>query len=82
MAANVLSSDRASQMSVYVIRAFVRLRQIIADNQELSSKLHQMETRLDNHEEHIASLLNALDLLLLEPESASKGKIGFISEAD
>ena len=50
MAANILNSERASAMSVYVIRAFVKLRQMIVGNHELSQKLGEMERRLDNHE--------------------------------
>lgn len=79
MAANILNSERASAMSVYVIRAFVKLRQMIVDNHELSQKLGEMERRLDNHEEHFAGLLKAIDYLLAEPEPEKKGRIGFIS---
>lgn len=78
MAANILNSERASAVSVYVIRAFVRLRQMIVGNHELCKKLGEMERRLDNHEEHIAGLLKAIDYLLAEPEPKTKGRIGFI----
>ena len=80
MAANILNSERASAMSVYVIRAFVKLRQMIIGNHELSKKLGEMERRLDNHEEHLAGLLKAIDYLLAEPEPKKKGRIGFIPE--
>ena len=80
MAANILNSERASAMSVYVIRAFVQLRQIIVGNYELSQKLNEIETRLNDHQAHLAGLFEAIDYLLAEPEPKKKGRIGFITD--
>ena len=47
MAATILSSPRAIEMSVYVVRAFVQLREMLASNRELARRFAQLETRLD-----------------------------------
>ncbi|MBV8635440.1 MAG: ORF6N domain-containing protein, partial [Burkholderiaceae bacterium] len=46
-AANVLNSTQAIEMGVYVVRAFVRLRQMIASNQELARRLEELESKMD-----------------------------------
>src|SRR5258708_22169259 len=48
MAATVLNSSRAVQMSVFVVRAFVRLREMLATNRSLAAKIHELENRLDS----------------------------------
>ena len=57
MAANVLNSERAVAMSVYVVRAFVKLWEVLADSKELATKLEELERqltgRLDLHEKAI-----------------------------
>jgi hypothetical protein len=59
MAANVLNSKRAAQMSVFVVRAFVKMRAVLSDNRELARKLAALEKelkeRLDVHEVAIPS---------------------------
>ena len=61
MAANVLRSKRAAHMSVFVVRAFVKMRDALSDNRELARKLAALETelkdRLDVHETAIVSIL-------------------------
>ena len=64
MAANVLNSHRAVQMSVYVVRAFVRLRAILATHKELDKKLAELERRVKSHDEHIQSLFEAIRRLM------------------
>ena len=80
MAANILNSDRAAAMSIYVVRAFVKLRQFAIGNQELAKKLGEMEKRLDGHDQHIAGLVQAIDHLLSGTGHNKKGRIGFIPE--
>ena len=58
MAANVLNSPRAIKVSVYIVRAFVKLRQMIAENKELSRKIVQIERHLADHDEQIIELDN------------------------
>src|SRR6266513_2040808 len=76
MLANVLNSEIAVQASVRVVRAFVRLREMVAANAQLAVKLEELERRLDSHDEAIVDLFAALRGLL-EPEQKPKRQIGF-----
>jgi hypothetical protein len=68
MAATILNSPRAVDMSVYVVRAFVQLRELLASNKELARRFAQLETRLDRklttHDEAIATILSAIRQLM------------------
>src|SRR6266550_5948729 len=77
MLASVLSSDVAVQASVRVVRAFVRLREMVAANVQLAAKLAELEHRLDSHDEAIVDLFAALKRLLEPPEPKKKREIGF-----
>jgi len=76
MAATVLNSDRAVEMSVFVVRAFVRLREMLSTNQQLSGKIDELERRLDTHDASIQELIEAIRELM-EPPPASGRPIGF-----
>jgi phage regulator Rha-like protein len=76
MAATVLNSERAVEMSVFVVRAFVRLREALSTNHELAGKIDELERRLDTHDTSIQELLEAIKELML-PEPATGRKIGF-----
>jgi phage regulator Rha-like protein len=76
MAATVLNSERAVEMSVFVVRAFVRLREMLATNQQLASKIDELEQRLDTHDASIQELIEAIRELMA-PEPASGRRIGF-----
>ena len=78
MAANVLNSPRAFEASVYVVRAFVRLRELIASNKALAAKLDELEHRLDTHDQTIVEILEAIRQLMTPPPSPPKRKIGFV----
>ena len=81
MAANVLNSEQANSMSVYIVRAFVRLRETILGNSKLAVKLMEVEKRLDRHDESLNALVNAIECLLDEPEEkGKKRRMGFIAE--
>ena len=77
MLASVLNSDVAVQASVRVVRAFVRLREMVAANAQLASKLEELERRLDSHDEAIVDLFAALKRLLEPAEAKKKREIGF-----
>ena len=68
MLAAVLNSDIAVQASIRVVRAFVRLREMVAANAQLAAKLEDLERRLDSHDEAIVDLFATLKRLL-EPEA-------------
>lgn len=57
MAASVLYSKRAVEVSVYIVRAFVKICRMIADNKELSRKIVQIERHLAEHDEQIIALI-------------------------
>ena len=73
MAANILNSPQAVQMSVFVVRAFVKMRGLLTDTRELAKKLASLETeltsRLDTHEVAITEFMRRI-MLLLDPPSA------------
>jgi hypothetical protein len=77
MLASVLNSDIAAQASVRVVRAFVRLREMVASNAQLAAKLEELEKRLDSHDEAIVDLFAALKQLLEPPEPPKRREIGF-----
>jgi hypothetical protein len=76
MAATVLNSKRAVQMSVFVVRAFVRLRQMLATNQKLAGKINELECRLETHDTAIQELIEAIKDLMA-PEQNPRERIGF-----
>src|SRR5205807_3250284 len=59
MAATILNSARATEVSVYVVRAFVRLRELLASNKELARRLEQLEKKLGSHEDRKSTRLNS-----------------------
>jgi len=77
MLASVLNSEIAIQASVRVVRAFVKLREMVAANAQLASKLEELEGRLDSHDEAIVDLFATLKRLLEPPEPKTKREIGF-----
>src|SRR5207245_6637565 len=77
MLASVLNSQIAVQASVRVVRAFVRLREMVTANVQLAAKLEQLERRLDSHDEAIVELFAALKRLLESPEPSRRREIGF-----
>jgi len=79
MAASVLSTPRAIQMSVYVVRAFVRLRAIISTHKELAAKVLELERKLSTHDRQIASIINVIKQLM-SPAQAPKRLVGFRPE--
>lgn len=82
MAAAVLNTPRAVEMSLYVVRTFVRLREMLASNKELKRKLDELERRLGAHDQAIASILSAIRELMVPLEAPKKRKIGFIQNED
>jgi len=77
MAANVLNSPRAVEASVMVVRAFIRLRQMLISHADLAKKLEELESRYDSQFEIV---FDAIRELMEPPPAAPKGKIGFRSD--
>lgn len=76
MAANVLNSSRAIKMSIFVVRAFVRMREILAVNQQLLAKLSELEGRVESHDADIQDLFDTIRELT-SPPPAKNRRIGF-----
>jgi len=83
MAATVLNSPRAVEMSIYLVRAFVRLRELLASNAVFERRLNEIERRLERklvtHDEAIAAILSAIRSLMKSPTPKRRG-IGFTAE--
>jgi phage regulator Rha-like protein len=77
MAASVLNSERAVKVSVYIVRAFVKLREILGAHKQLAQKLAELEKRLEGHDEQIAALIEAIRELMTPPPAAERKRIGF-----
>jgi ORF6N domain len=78
MAANVLNSGRAIEVSVYVVRAFVRLREMMMSNREVAAKLDALDRKVAGHDEAIRSLVQAIRQLMDSPPPAPRRRsIGF-----
>lgn len=76
MAATVLNSDQAVEMSVFVVRAFVRLRAMLATNKELARRIEELEKHLATHDGSIQEIVKLIKRLM-EPPPTRRSKIGF-----
>jgi hypothetical protein len=77
MAATLLNSERAVAMSVYVIRAFVQMRQTILSNQTIFKRLYEIDKELLLHDRALRDVYQKLLPLLQPPPVPPKPKIGF-----
>jgi ORF6N domain-containing protein len=77
MAASVVHTSRAVEMSVFVVRAFVRMRGLLAAHEGLAAKLEELERRVGAHDDALRDLVAAIRRLLEPPPATSAGKIGF-----
>src|SRR5579864_8486426 len=76
MAATVLNSERAVEMSVFVVLAFVRMRRAITNNRRVAAKLAELERRLKGHDAAIQEVIDAIQELM-SPQLPKPGQIGF-----
>jgi hypothetical protein len=67
MAATVLNSEQAVEMSVFVVRAFVRLREMLAANRELADRIGELEKHLETHDGTIQEIINVIKSLMTQP---------------
>ena len=78
----VLNSPRATEVSVYVVRAFVQLRDTLIAHKELAKRLDELESRIErkfsSHDQTIAGILDAIRQLMAPPEHRKKRPIGFV----
>ena len=76
MLSGVLRSQRAEQVNIAIMRAFVRLRETLSLHKELAHKLAELEHKIENHDENIRTLFEAIHQLMKPPETPHK-EIGF-----
>ncbi len=76
MLSSVLRSERAIEVNIAIMRAFVKLRQMLATHKELAQKLAELEHRLEGHDQKIHSIFDAIRQLMVPPE-LPQHRIGF-----
>ena len=85
MTATVINSPLAVEMSIYVVRAFVQLRNVLASNEVLGRRLNELEARIEaklsTHDQAIAAMLAAIRELM-SPTAPKRRGIGFAAEVD
>lgn len=79
MLSSILRSQRAVQVNIAVMRAFVSLRQMAAGYANLARKLGALERRCDTHDHHIKLVFDTLKRLIREP-ARPRHRVGFVSQ--
>ena len=82
MLSSVLNSERAVAMNILIIRAFVRLREILATNKDLARKIEELELRQEVQASHIANIYQIVKSLTSRPREPRRHPIGFLTDAD
>jgi hypothetical protein len=77
MLSSVLNSETAIEINIIIMRAFVRLRQILSSHKELAQKLKELEQKVGGHDENIFELFEAIRKLM-QPEEKPAKRIGFV----
>lgn len=79
MLSSVLNSERAIEINILIMRAFVKLREIISSHKKVEQKLKDIEKKLGDHEDQILQIIQIINELI-SPPPAEKKRIGFIKE--
>lgn len=82
MLSSVLNSAVAIQVNIVVMRAFVKLRQILSMNKELAYKLTELERKIEKHDEDIQAIFEAIRQLMTPVPIKPKPRIGFKSDSN
>lgn len=77
MLSSILNSERAIQVNIAIMRAFVRLRAILSMNRELAHKLYELEHKIEKHDADIQRIFEAIRQLMMPPPESPKRRIGF-----
>jgi len=80
MLSSVLRSKKAIQVNIAIMRAFVKLREILTTHKELEHKLSDLEHRIEKHDGEIRAIFEAIRQLMEPPPAKPKPKIGFRAE--
>ncbi|MBW7886817.1 MAG: ORF6N domain-containing protein [Bacteroidetes bacterium] len=76
MLSSVLHSNRAIEVNIAIMRAFVKLREILSTHKDLVKKLEDLERKFESHDKHIKIVFDALPQLMAEPKK-KKYNVGF-----
>ncbi len=76
MLSSVLNSERAIEVNILIMRAFVKLREIISTHKQVEQKLKELENKLKEHDDQIIQIIQVINQLIAPPEPVKK-KIGF-----
>ena len=77
MLSSVLNSERAIHVNIAIMRAFVKLKQILSANKELAYKLRELEHKIEKHDKDIKAIFEAIRQLMAPPPVKPKPQIGF-----
>jgi hypothetical protein len=77
MAASVLNTPRAVEVSVFIVRAFLKLRRMVSEKKELQRKISQIEKKLSDHDDQIIELVTLIKHLLKAEPPPKNRRIGF-----
>jgi len=77
MLSSVLNSEKAIQVNIAIMRAFVRLKAILSTNKELAHKLDELERKAEKHDVDIQSIFEAIRQLMAPPPENPRRMIGF-----
>ena len=81
MAATVLNAPRAIEMSIFIVRAFVQMREMLSASKEIAAKLEELERKVSGHDEAITELIDAIRQLMAPPRHSGHS-IGFTADID
>ena len=76
MLSSVLKSERAIEVNILIMRAFVKLREIISTHKKVEEKLKELESKLKEHDDQIIQIIQVINQLITPPQT-QKRKIGF-----
>ncbi|HQJ46303.1 MAG TPA: ORF6N domain-containing protein [Ignavibacteriaceae bacterium] len=76
MLSSVINSERAIEVNILIIRAFVKLREILSTHKKVEEKLKELENKLEEHDDQIVQIIQVINQLITPP-SPTKKKVGF-----
>ena len=79
MLSSVLRSKKAIRVNIEIMRAFARLREILATNKDFARRLEELERKFNAHDHQFRAVFDAIRELMKEPEKP-KRRIGFLEE--
>ncbi len=82
MLSSVLNSDRAIQVNIAIMRAFVKIREMLATHKELADRLSELERRMGRKDQEVIALFEAIRKLMAPPPEIKKRPIGFIVDRE